>query len=259
MGGANIWVMSQHLYILTGASRGMGLALAEQLLQNGHALLCISRHANPDLASAALQAGVPLTQWTHDLADGLGASDRLRGWLHSQNPADFVSASLINNAGVIPPIVPLSQSSPADLAQALRVGLEAPMALCAAFLGATQAWSLPRKVLNISSGLGRFPMASQAGYCAAKAGLDHFTRCMTLDEALHRHGAKVCSLAPGVIDTDMQVQLRSAAGQTFPDQNKFLQLKAQGQLSSPQQAAAQVLRFLARPDFGQNPVADVRA
>lgn len=251
--------MPKHLYILTGASRGMGLAMAQQLLKKGNTLLCLSRHANPDLAEAAQEANIPLTQWTHDLADGQGASERLREWLHSQNPADFASASLINNAGVIPPIAPLSQSNPANLAQALRVGLEAPMALSAVFLGATQDWPMPRKVLNISSGLGRYPMASQAAYCAAKAGMDHFTRCMALDEALQPNGAKVCSLAPGVIDTDMQVQLRGAAGEAFPDQNKFLQLKEHGQLSSPEQAAKQVLRFLARPDFGQEPVADVRA
>ena len=251
--------MPQHLYILTGASRGMGLAMAQQLLQKRNALLCISRHANADLAAAAQKADASLTQWTHDLADGESVSERLRAWLHKQKPADFASASLINNAGVIPPIAPLRQSQPADLALALRVGLEAPMALSAAFLGATENWALPRKVLNISSGLGRFPMASQAGYCAAKAGMDHFTRCLALDEALHSNGAKVCSLAPGVIDTDMQVQLRGAAGDAFPDQSKFLQLKAQGQLSSPEQAAEQVLRFLARPDFGQEPVADVRA
>ena len=250
--------MTQHLYILTGASRGMGLAMAQQLLKHGNVLLCISRHDNPSLATAAQKADVPLTQWTHDLADGEGASDRLREWLKSQNPAHFASASLINNAGVIPPIVPLRQSNPADLALALRVGLEAPMALSAAFLEATQSWPMPRKVLNISSGLGRYPMASQAGYCAAKAGMDHFTRCMALDEALQANGAKVCSLAPGVIDTDMQVQLRGAAGEAFPDQSKFLQLKAQGQLSSPEAAAEQVLRFLARPDFGREPVADVR-
>jgi NAD(P)-dependent dehydrogenase (short-subunit alcohol dehydrogenase family) len=250
--------MNTSLYILTGASRGMGLAMAEQLLQKGNALLCISRHANPDLALAAQKADVPLTQWTHDLADTEGVSERLRDWLQNQNPADFACASLINNAGVIPPIAPLRQSQPAELALALRVGLEAPMALSAAFLGATQAWPVARKVLNISSGLGRYPMASQAAYCAAKAGMDHFTRCLALDEALYANGAKVCTLAPGVIDTDMQVQMRGAAGEAFPDQSKFLQLKAQGQLSSPAQAAQQVLRFLARPDFGNEPVADVR-
>jgi NAD(P)-dependent dehydrogenase (short-subunit alcohol dehydrogenase family) len=250
--------MPQHLYILTGASRGMGLAMAEQLLQKGNTLLCISRHANPDLAASAQKADVSITQWAHDLADGEGASVRLREWLQNQNPAAFASASLINNAGVIPPIAPLRQSQPADLALALRVGLEAPMALSAAFLGATENWPLPRKVLNISSGLGRYPMASQAGYCAAKAGMDHFTRCLALDESLHANGAKVCSLAPGVIDTDMQVQLRGAAGEAFPDQAKFLQLKAQGQLSSPTQAAEQVLRFLAKPDFGREAVADIR-
>jgi short-subunit dehydrogenase len=250
--------MKKHMYILTGASRGMGLAMAEQLLQAGHTLLCISRHANPALSTLATQTGATLTQWTQDLADGQAASERLQTWLQSQNPADLASVNLINNAGVIPPIVPLSQSQPADLALALRVGLEAPMQLCAAFLEATQAWPVPRKVLNISSGLGRYPMASQAGYCAAKAGMDHFTRCMALDEALQANGAKVCSLAPGVIDTDMQVQMRGAAGEAFPDQSKFLQLKAQGQLSSPAQAASLVLGYLARPDFGDKPVADVR-
>ena len=250
--------MTQHLYILTGASRGMGLAMAQQLLKPGNVLLCISRNVNPDLATAAQKADVPLAQWTQDLADGAGASDRLREWLNSQNPADFASVSLINNAGVIPPIVPLRQSNPADLALALRVGLEAPMALSAAFLGGTHSWPIPRKVLNISSGLGRYPMASQAGYCAAKAGMDHFTRCLALDEALHANGAKVCALAPGVIDTDMQVQLRGASGEAFPDQSKFLQLKAQGQLSSPEAAAENVLRFLASADFGREPVADVR-
>jgi benzil reductase ((S)-benzoin forming) len=250
--------MKHHLYILTGASRGMGLAMAEQLLQPGHSLLCISRHTNDTLVATADQAGAPLTQWAHDLADGQGASVRLSAWLTAQAPTDLSSVTLINNAGMIPPIAPLSQCQPADLALALRVGLEAPMQLCAAFLGATESWDIPRRVLNISSGLGRHAMASQAGYCAAKAGMDHFTRCMALDETLKSHGARVCSLAPGVIDTDMQVQLRGATGSAFPDQARFAQLKAQGLLSSPEQAAVQVLAYLARPDFGQNPVGDVR-
>lgn len=250
--------MPQHLTILTGASRGMGLAMARELLRPGHTLLCISRRTHATLADEAAAQGATLLQWEQGLADTGQAAQRLRDWLR-QAPADgFASATLINNAGVIPPIAPLSASAGADLAMALRVGLEAPMLLCAAFLGATEGWGVPRKVLNISSGLGRRPMASQAAYCAAKAGMDHFTRCMALDEASKPHGAKVCSLAPGVIDTDMQAQLRSADPAAFPDRQNFANLKTGGQLTSPQDAATRVLAWLDRADFGTHPVADVR-
>ena len=248
----------QHLTILTGASRGMGLALAEQLLAPNATLLCISRHANPALADHAAQCGATLEQWTQDLADGVGAAQRLQVWLQGLDATQFASVTLINNAGVIPTVAPLDQSAPAELAHALRVGLEAPMVLCSAFLSATRTWQVPRKVLNISSGLGRRAMASQSAYCAAKAGMDHFTRCMALDEALRPNGARVCSLAPGVIDTDMQVQLRTAQANQFPDRASFEGLHAHGQLTSPLDAARQVLAYLARPDFGDKPVADVR-
>jgi benzil reductase ((S)-benzoin forming) len=248
----------QHLTILTGASRGMGLAMAEQLLTPDALLLCISRQTNADLAEQARRASATLLQWPVDLSNGAAAAAQLRAWLDQQDPAQLASATLINNAGVIPAVVPLRASEPAGLALALRVGLEAPMQLCAAFLGATQTWQLPRKVLNVSSGLGRRAMASQAAYCAAKAGMDHFTRCLALDEALQANGAQVCSLAPGVIDTDMQAQLRGANAQQFPDQSSFAGLHAQGQLSSPADAARKVLAFLAHPSFGNPPVADVR-
>jgi NAD(P)-dependent dehydrogenase (short-subunit alcohol dehydrogenase family) len=132
------------------------------------------------------------------------------------------------------------------------------MLLTSAFLRATQSWKAQRKVLNISSGLGRRPMASQAVYCAAKAGMDLFTRCVALEEASQPNGAKVCSLAPGVIDTDMQVHLRAADASQFPDIGNFIGLKSKGALSSPAEAAARVLAILARPDFGSNPLADVR-
>ena len=250
--------MKPSLFILTGASRGMGLAMARQLLAAGHTVIGLSRAVNPALADEAAACGARLEQWPVDLADAPAAAVQLTTWLRAQAPDAYASATLINNAGVIPRIGPLSDADPVDLAHALRVGLEAPMALTAAFLGATAHWRGPRKVLNISSGLGRRAMASQAGYCAAKAGLDHFTRCLALDEALKPHGARVCSLAPGVIDTDMQVQLRGADPVAFPDRAAFTGMKDKGQLASPDEAAARVLAYLNRPDFGDNPVADVR-
>ncbi len=251
--------MKKYLTILTGASRGMGLAMARQLLAADTLLLCISRQRNEALAQQASHCGAELLEWQADLGDAAPVARRLQEWLAAQDPQQLASATLINNAGVISELTPLRDAQADDLAQALRVGLEAPMLLSAAFLAATKSWTqVPRKVLNVSSGLGRRAMASSSSYCAAKAGMDHFTRCLALEEALSPHGAKVCSLAPGVIDTAMQVQLRSASAAQFPDQSGFAALHEKGQLSSPADAAGRLLAYLNRPDFGSEPVADAR-
>lgn len=250
--------MTSHLFIITGASRGLGQAMAQQLLQPGNRLLCISRSASEALTAQAKQVDAQLLQWTQDLAFGARTSARLEQWLREQTVSSVASATLINNAGVIPRIGPLSEADADDLSHALRVGLETPMQLTSAFLRATAHWPAQRKVLNISSGLGKRAMASQAGYCAAKAGMDHFTRCIALEEALKSNGAKVCSLAPGVIDTGMQEQLRAANSNAFPDRSGFMNLKSSGLLASPDEAARNVLAVLRRPNFGINPVVDVR-
>jgi NAD(P)-dependent dehydrogenase (short-subunit alcohol dehydrogenase family) len=237
----------------------MGLSMAEQLLAADTLLLCISRNANDALAQQSNKCGAELLQWQADLNEPAPVAKHLQKWLVALDPNTLASATLINNAGVISELTPLRAGEADDLASALRVGLEAPMLLCAAFLGATQGWTqVPRKVLNISSGLGRRAMASSSTYCAAKAGMDHFTRCLALEENHVPNGAAVCSLAPGVIDTDMQVQLRGANIAQFPDQDAFAALHEKGQLSSPADAARRLLAYLARPDFGSEPVADVR-
>jgi benzil reductase ((S)-benzoin forming) len=251
-----------HLTILTGASRGMGAAMAEQLLQADRLLLCISRSTNPQLATKATAAGATLEQWTLDLAQPVAAAARLQAWLQGLDGEAIESATLINNAATITHLGPLEESDATDLSSALRVGLEAPLLLTAAFLRTTLGWRARRlgecKVLNISSGLGRVAMASQASYCAVKAGLDHLSRSIALDQANAPHPARIVSLAPGVIDTDMQTQLRAGDPARFPDHPRFVQLKASGQLDTPAAAAAKVLSFLRRADFGDKPVADVR-
>jgi len=251
-----------HLTILTGASRGLGAAMAEQLLEPDRVLLCISRSANQRLAAKAKAVGASLEEWTLDLADPMPVAARLEAWLRAQDGQTFESAALVNNAAAITELVPLEDSDAAELSRALRVGLEAPLLLTAAFLHATLAWRARPlgacKVLNISSGLGRFAMASQASYCAVKAGMDHFSRSVALDQAAAAHPARIVSLAPGVIDTDMQVQLRAGDPARFPDHARFMQMKASGQLDSPTAAAAKVLAFLQRGDFGVQPVADIR-
>jgi benzil reductase ((S)-benzoin forming) len=242
---------NQHLFIVTGASRGMGRAIAEQLVAApGHMVLGLSRKAPP--------APATLDQWPVDLADPVPVAERLAAWLGTLEPTRFASASLINNAALLSDPAPLAQVEFDALSKVARVGLEAPLVLTAAFLRATRAWTGQRRVLHISSGLGRRGMASSGPYCAVKAGLDNLARAQVLEEALQPNGAKVCSLAPGIIDTDMQVQLRGADPAAFPDIEAFRQMKSSGQLDSPAAAAAKVISYLNRADFGANPVGDVR-
>lgn len=248
--------MSRPLTIITGSSRGLGLAMAAQCLTRGDAVVGIARHSSDALAAQAAATGAPLLQWSADLADAAAVCDRLLEHLASIAPP--ASVTLINNAAVLPRIAALREVSAADMAQAIAVGLTATLQLTAAFLRATADWPCPRRVLNISSGNGRRAMASQATYSAVKAGMDHFSRCVALEEATQPNGAKIVSLAPGIIDTDMQTHLRATPAADFPAHAQFVEYKASGQLWTPEAAAARVLAYLDRSDFGQNPVADVR-
>jgi benzil reductase ((S)-benzoin forming) len=250
--------MTLKLFILTGASRGMGVAMAEQLLAAQHQVLCISRHRSDTLAKLSEATGARLEQWELDLSQPIAAAARLQKWIEALDSSAFGVATLINNAAALTRIGPIEDCTDAELSSALRVGLEAPLLLCAAFLRATRAWKAEKRVLNISSGLGRRPMAGQASYCASKAGMDHLTRALALDEERHPGGAKLVSLAPGVIDTDMQAHLRAGDPGGFPDKANFVELKEKGQLTSASDAAARVLAYLDRANFGDEPVADVR-
>lgn len=231
-----------HLYLVTGSSRGLGAALVRQLSQPGHAVIGLARHINP-----ALQA----EQWTLDLADPVPAAERLQAWLRA-HPA-WASATLVNNAALLSAPGPLAATGLAELSAALRVGLEAPALLSRVFLADT-AGIATRRILNISSGLGRRAMAGSAAYCAVKAGLDHLSRAL----ALEAPDVGIVSLAPGVIDTDMQAQLRGADPVRFTEQARFQGLKDDGQLQTADATAAAIVRFLMRPDFGKTVVADIR-
>ena len=114
------------LFILTGASRGMGAAMAEQLLRRDVALLTISRNANAELTARAAATGTALEQWTSDLAQPVQAAARLEAWLKAQDGEAFESVALINNAAMSTDIGPLEDLEASELSNSLRVGLEAP-------------------------------------------------------------------------------------------------------------------------------------
>jgi sepiapterin reductase len=246
---------TRRLYILTGASRGLGAAIAEQLLADDVLLLTLSRRPVAELAKKAAAAGAAIEQWAIDIGHDIGAAARLEAWLHRQSANGFRSAALINNAGVVGRVGSITLSSADELAAVLQINLEAPLLLTAAFLRATRDWVLDKRVLNISSGAAQRPITGWTTYCASKAGLDMFTRTSAQDEALLPNPARLVALAPGIIDTDMQGQLRAADAGGFPDQARFVEYHATGQLVTPTWAAERVLAFLADAAFGSEPVA----
>jgi benzil reductase ((S)-benzoin forming) len=248
-----------HLTIVTGSSRGLGAALVHALLAPGNRVLGIARHVNDALQRHASATGADLTQWRADLAEPLPLARRLRDWLAAHDAARIASVTLINNAGVTGVPAPAAQVPLQDLSRSLRVGLEATMLLSAAFLRATADWPARRRLVNISSGLGRRAIAGSAAYCAAKAGMDNFSRALALEEAARPNPARVESIAPGIIDTDMQAGLRAADATAFPERARFVQFHAQGLLASPADCARRLLAQLARADFGAETVTDLRA
>ena len=143
------------LFIVTGSSRGMGEAIAQALLQADHVVLGIARHESAALSITAKNRGVELLQWQADLSQPLAVATRLREWLQGQEAGRFERIHLINNAALITPPGPLENCTLEALSGMARVGLEAVLLLSAAFLQGSKSWTAGRRILNISSGLGR--------------------------------------------------------------------------------------------------------
>lgn len=241
-----------NLYIVTGHTKGLGLALAGQLGKQADVELVALGRA-PD---GPIAGGV---QFHADLADArsLGAAfDRVEERIRDKR---YARAVLINNAGVISPVGTLERVDVAGLERNLAVNFTAPILLMRRFLAATAAIAGLRRVINISSGAGRRPIFGWGAYCAAKAGIDMASRVAALEAQTQKSGVEIVSLAPGVIDTPMQGVVRSASPEDFVDVERFRQMKASGELRDPAAVAADILRLEKSGKLFAEPVADLRA
>ena len=248
--------------ILTGASRGLGAAMAAQMLSSDCQLICISRSPNDALAEMAKAKNAALDWYLQDLAD-VEATDRLAQSICATMPRDVSRYVLINNAALIDPVGAASRLAATQVVAALNANLASAIVLMTRFLAATDGLDADRRILNISSGSGRRPMDGNGVYSATKAGLDMFTRCVKLEQEVEqekgRRAARIVSLAPGVIDTDMQVHARSRDPELFPQTRFFAQMKDEGMLVAPDEAARKILGYLERDDFGETEIDDIRS
>ena len=240
-----------NLYVVTGTTRGLGLALAELIARDkDNELIAISRA--PD---AGIPGGVRIGADLADLRAVERACARIEERIRGRR---YEKAVLVNNAGIVEPVAPLERADAAELERNLAVNLAAPMLLMRGFLRATQGVAKLRRIVNISSGAGRRPISGWAAYCAAKAGLDMATRVVALEAQSRGLAVEAVSLAPGVIDTAMQERVRGASTEDFADVERFRQMKSEGTLRPAAAVAADILRVEAAGRLGDAALADLR-
>jgi benzil reductase ((S)-benzoin forming) len=239
--------------IVTGHTHGLGAALAEGLLARGIRVLGLARGTHPTLGGGA---DASFEQTALDLSN----AEALGQWLATDALCTFIgdagSVLLFNNAGTVEPIAPAGAQDPAAIARAIALNVAAPLMLANAVAAPHAAKpGAARRIVHVSSGAARNAYAGWSIYCATKAALDHHARGVALDA---QPGVRICSVAPGVIDTGMQATIRSSSEEQFPMRERFEQLKNNGQLTTPEAAAQQLIDFALSDAFGSSPTGDVR-
>ncbi len=219
-------------YIITGVSRGIGKALAEHFLSKNHAVIGIGRmHSihNPNFHFIEL-----------DLLDSAAIQQLQLPTIESDE------IILINNAGIIGNIERISSMKIDCISEIMQVNVTAPIQLTrkiSEICGNKKHFTL----VNISSGAGKRAIPSWAGYCSSKAAIDMFSQTFLLEERELGRATKVYSVSPGVIDTDMQIQIRATDESSFSSLENFQNLKSENKLETPERIALKLDKLLSIP------------
>lgn len=208
------------ILIITGASRGIGLGIAKAYRAKGFEVFNISRKTNPQLNKLGI------SQLSLDLYR-IEQIEDIFNQIFSILKADEISKiTLINNAGTLGHIGPLSQWNNEELMLTLQLNTVVPMICSKFFIQHCQNWCAEKSIINISSGAAQKPYYGWSGYCTSKAAINMFTQTLALEQT----DFKILAIAPGVVDTDMQTQIRQSKVENFKDIERFITLKKNGKL-----------------------------
>ncbi len=216
--------------LVTGASRGLGRALCEQLATAGYVVM-------------------PLCRPVIDLADPAASAKALERCLQGLDLASIGEFVFVSNAATLDPLGPIEHQPAEALARSLNVNLVSPVALIGTLLRLLETSPARKLLLNITSGSAATARSGVAHYSAAKAGMEQFVRCLAADQMQATHPAVVVNVDPGAMDTAMQTTLRSAAPDVFPDGAQFAARHARGELADPAAVAAAIVRLAQSPSL----------
>ena len=189
--------LGSRVAVVTGASRGIGRAIAVDLARRGAAVVCGSRDFGRagETAAAIEGAGGQALAVPLDVREEASVVRMVETVLETFGGVDF----LVNNAGIAV-LEDLESAGLESWNDVLASNLTGPF-LCARQLAAHLARSGRGAIVNVGSINGIVTMRGLASYCASKGGLHHLTRQMALE--LAGRGVRVNCVAPGFIRTDM--------------------------------------------------------
>jgi NAD(P)-dependent dehydrogenase (short-subunit alcohol dehydrogenase family) len=191
--------------VITGASRGIGEACALELAGQGAAVVLTARNetAVKELAKKIEAKGGKALGVAADVTDYQALERVLEKTLKRFGNV----TGLINNAGVIEPIAFLDKTDPSVWAQTIEINLVGAYNALRVFLPQFTAQN-QGLIINISSGAAFNPLEGWSAYCASKAGLAMLTRSVILET--QGKDIRIYGFGPGVVDTDMQGQIRAS-------------------------------------------------
>ncbi len=187
--------------VVTGASRGIGRAIALRLAREGRHVVLVSRTAGPlsEVKSQIEEARGRATALAVDVGDSAAWQASLERTIEQQGRIDI----LVNNAGITRDNLLLRMSNE-EWDEVIRVNLTSAFIACRACIRAMMKGRFGR-IVNIASTSGVVGNAGQANYAAAKAGLIGFTK--TIAREMGGKGITANVLAPGFVETDMTAGL----------------------------------------------------
>jgi 3-oxoacyl-[acyl-carrier protein] reductase len=190
--------------VVTGASRGIGRAIAEELARRGALVVAVARDANAkETVDAIVAAGGKAEVATADMTDTAALDGLMSGVLERHGKVDI----LVNNAGIARDQLTLRMKR-ADWDLVLETNLTAAFTLCQAALK-PMIRQRSGRIIAISSVVGQMGNAGQANYAASKAGL--IGLCKSLAREVASRNVTVNVVAPGFIATDMTRALADAS------------------------------------------------
>ncbi len=223
----------KNIYIITGASRGIGEAIANELIDKDNHLICCSRTKNNKLIEKAQAQGCQMDYYELDFADTSLVTSYFSQVFHKLDWQNAEHVALINNAGMLEPVARAEDSDPHLMANHITINLTSLMLISSEYIKAGERFSTSKEILNISSGAAYNPYPGWSSYCASKAGALMFSKVLAQEQQKADYPVKIVSLAPGVVETTMQETIRSKTKEEFPNIDKFIALKKDNKLYEP--------------------------